>query len=341
MAKYNVGVFGMGDVSTEYIKAANNNPLTEVVAVVGHDRAKTKAKIAKLNLACDVLERYDDLLQRKDIHIIMLTSPHFLHAAEAIKAAQHGKHVCVEKPIGMTLSEMRQVRDAITQAGVKSQCGMVLRWNPFIQNVKHLLEQRALGDIFYLEADYFHELGPWWNGFSWGGQKKSGGPSAALVAGIHAVDLTRWLCGDVTEVFAYPTWGHRKDFEYPPTYVATLKFQNGAVGKTSCSFEVESPYVVNVVVYGSKGSVINEKFYIKDLFPGQTGWQTFTTIMPDSGAVSHHPFQHLVNDFVDAIEHNRPSRMNIDETYKTHELCVAIDQSIASGEKVKLPLVEK
>ncbi len=338
MAKYNVGVFGIGNVSTEYIKALNNNPLSEIIAVVGRDKTRTRATIAGMNLSCEVMENYDELVNRQDIDVMVITSPHFLHAAEAIKAAQAGKHVIVEKPIGMNLAEMQQVREAITQAGVKSQCGMVLRWNPFIENLKRLLEKRALGDIFYVEVDYFHELGPWWNGFTWDGHKKRGGPSASLVAGIHAVDLTRWLCGEVTEVFAHQTWGHRKDFEYPPTYMATLKFQNGAVGKTSCSFEIESPYVVNVILYGSSGSVINEKFYLKDLFPGQTGWQKFETIMPDSGAVSHHPFQQLVNDFIGAIDNDTDSCVNIEETYKTHELCVAIDRSMELGEKVALPL---
>ncbi len=338
MAKYNAGVFGLGNVSTEYIKAVNNNPLSEVIAVVGKDKAKTQAKITDMDLVCEVMENYEDLVTRDDLDIMVISSPHFLHAAEAIGAAEKGKHVIVEKPIGMNLGEMQRVRAAIQQAGVKSQCGMVLRWNPFIENLKRLIERRALGEIFYIEVDYFHELGPWWNGFTWGGHQKSGGPSASLVGGIHAVDLTRWLCGEVAEVFAYQTWGHRKDFEYPPTYLATLKFQNGAIGKTSCSFEIEAPYVVNVIVYGSKGSIVNEKFYVKDLFPGQTDWQHFTTIMPDSGAVSHHPFQQLVDDFIEAIEHDGESCLNIEETYKTHELCVAIDRSMESGEKVTLPL---
>ena len=45
MAKYKAGVFGIGNVSTEYIKAVNNNPLSEVIAVVGRDKTKTQAKI--------------------------------------------------------------------------------------------------------------------------------------------------------------------------------------------------------------------------------------------------------------------------------------------------------
>ncbi|MBC8452379.1 MAG: gfo/Idh/MocA family oxidoreductase, partial [Spirochaetes bacterium] len=115
-------------------------------------------------------------------------------------------------------------------------------------------------------------------------------------------------------------------------------FANGAVGKTSCSFAIETSYDMNFIVHGSKGSVRNDKFFIKDLFPGQTGWQNFATVMPDSGAVSHHPFKNLVDDFLAALDNGRQPMLNIDEMFKTHELCMAIDLSLETGETVKLPL---
>ncbi|TFG62951.1 MAG: Gfo/Idh/MocA family oxidoreductase [Spirochaetales bacterium] len=338
MAKYKAGVFGVGDVSKEYIKAVNLNPLSEVAAVVGRDKKKTEDRIASWGLSCEVLATYEELVARKDIGIIINTGPHHMHAQETIAAAKAGKHIICEKPIGMTFAEMVNVRDAVKKAGVKFQNGLALRWNPFIANMKRLCEKEAFGRIFYAEADYFHGLGPWWNGFTWGGQKKSGGPSASLVAGIHAVDLLRYICGEAEEVYANMVFGHRKDFEYAPTYMATVKFKNGAIGKTSCSFEIESPYLMNFLFHGSKGSVSNKRFYSKDLFPGQTGWQEFETVMPDSPSVSHHPFRFLVDDFINAVDTGADTVLNIDETFKTHELCVAIDRSMETGEKVKLPL---
>jgi predicted dehydrogenase len=278
------------------------------------------------------------MVERKDIDIIVITSPHHLHNEAAVAAAKAGKHVICEKPIGMNLAEITKLRDTVKNAGVQFQSGLVLRWNPYIMNLKHLVESGHLGDLFYIESDYCHELGPWWNGFTWGGNDRSGGPSASLVAGIHAVDLARHICGEVKEVHAFSTWGHRRDFGYPPTYAATLKFENGAVGKTSCSFEIMSPYDMNFIVHGSKGSVRNENFFMKEMFPGQTGWQAFETVMPDSGAVSHHPFKGLVDDFFDALVKGHLSTLNIDEMFKTHELCLAIDRSIETGDSVKLPL---
>lgn len=338
MAKYKAGVVGIGDVAKEYIKSLNANPLAEVTAVVGRDPEKTRNRIAEWGLACEVRSSVEELLADDDLDIITITSPHQLHNAAAIAAAEAGKSLLCEKPIAMNFAELRNLRDAVKKSSVIFQSGLVLRWNPFIQNLKNLVDGGHFGDLFYMEADYCHELGPWWNGFTWGGQKKSGGPSASLVAGIHAVDLVRYICGEVEEVQAYGTWGHRKDFEYPPTYVAALKFANGAVGKSSCSFAVESPYDMNFILHGSKGSVRNDKFFLQELLPGQTGWQEFTTVMPDSGAVSHHPFKGLVDDFLEALDTGRPPMLNIDEMFKTHELCMAIDLSLETGKSVALPL---
>ncbi len=338
MKKYRAGVVGIGDVAKEYIKSINANPLAEVSTVVGRDKEKTEKRVKEWGLTCNVLSSLDEMLAMDEIDIIVITSPHHLHNKAAIAAAEAGKHIICEKPIGMNFKELCTLRDKVYESSVVFQSGLVLRWNPYIQNLKSLVEKAQLGSLFYMEADYCHELGPWWNGFSWGGQNKSGGPSASLVAGIHAVDLIRHICGEVEEVHAYGTWGHRDDFGYPPTYAAVLKFANGAVGKTSCSFAIESPYDMNFILHGSKGSVRNEKFFIKDLFPGQTGWQNFETVMPDSGAVSHHPFKYLVDDFLEALDKGAQPMLNIDEMFKTHELCMAIDLSIETGTPVKLPM---
>ena len=338
MAKYRAGVFGLGNVATEYVRAINNNPMAEVAAVVGRDKARTEARVQTLQLSCQVMDSYSDMVARDDIDFVVITTPHALHFQPIVEAAEAGKHVVVEKPIGMNWQEIGEVRKVIGDAGVKFQCGLVLRFNPFVENLRRLIETGALGEIFHLEVDYFHSLRDAWGGFQWGVHKRSGGPSASLVAGIHAVDLLRYLCGEVSEVAAYSTTAHRRDFEYAPSYLAALRFENDAVGKSSCSFETRSPYLLNLLMHGTRGSVFNEKFFLKDLFPGQTAWQRFETVMPDSPAVSHHPFQQLIDDFIGAVNTDRQTRNNIEEMCRSHELCVAIDRSMESGEKVTLPL---
>jgi len=340
MRTYGVGVFGIGWVAGEHIKAYIQNPNMKVVALASRKRQSAQAKKAELGLDCDILDDYESLLERDDIDIIDLCSPNFLHAEEAVSAAQKRKHVVIEKPIAMNIKELKAVKNAIVKAGVKSQVGFISRWNSHIQSIRSMIDKGGLGDIFYVEVDYYHEIGPWWSGWNWGANTRKNGPSASLVAGCHAVDLLYYFGGDVEEVFAYGTFGHRKDYEYEPTYAAVVKFKDGKIGKTGCSFENECPYVMNIIIHGSKGAVLNEKFYTKEWYPGQQGWQNFSAIFLDSGDVVHHPFKEMVDDLAEALINDKQASANINEAYKSHEICLAIDQSIETGQIVKLPLAE-
>jgi predicted dehydrogenase len=340
MKTYRVGVFGIGWVAGEHIKAYGQNPRMKVAALASRHRESAQAAREKLAPDCDVAGTFDDLVRRDDLDVIDICSPNVFHAEEAVAAAEAGKHVVIEKPVAMNLRDLRAVRDAVVKAKVKSQVGFVLRWNPHIQTIRGMIDKGGLGDLYYTEVDYFHEIGPWWSGWRWGAATRQGGPSATLMAGCHAVDLLRYFGGEVEEVFAYGTFGHRRDYEYEPTYAAVVKFRSGKIGKTGCSFENECPYILNLLLHGTRGSVLNEKFFAKDWFPGQKGWQQFNTTFADSGDVAHHPFQGMVDDLASALAEDREATANIHEAYQSHELCLAIDRSIATGQAVKLPLTE-
>ena len=337
--KYNVGVFGIGAAAREYIKAFEKNAATQVVAAVGRDAAQTGQRMRDIGLdKCIVYKTYDEMIDDEELDIIVNTGPHQMHAAEIIKAADKGMHVMFEKPAGMNFAEVMQVYDAVTLNGVKSQQGTPILLNPFVKNALKFIQDDMLGEIFYIQAGNSHELGPWWNGWTWGGNMIKGGPSAVLVTGIHAIAFMMKCAGDVEEVSGYQTWGHRDDFEYAPTFTASLKFKSGAVGSTYSTYENRSPYTRNFIIHGTKGSIYDDKFFLKESFPGQADWQKFSTIMPDSGAVSHHAFEDLVNDFIDAIVNDTQTLVNIEETRKIHEVCFALTEALETGKIVKLPL---
>jgi len=339
MAGLGVAVHGAGWVSGEHIKAYNKNPHTEVRVVSSRKAESARARAEEAGIRCDISTDFEKVLARDDIQVVSICTPNDLHPRETIAAAQAGKHILIEKPVAMSLEDLQAMRDAVRKAGVKTVVSFVLRWNPYIETVKALISDGALGKVFYASTDYLHDIGPWWTGYSWAIRKDSGG-SAMLTGGCHAIDCLRWLVGDVAEVYAYGTRGHRTDYEYLPTVMAALKFQSGAIGKISTSFEIPMPYVFNVEMHGSEGAVRNERFYSLKKFPGQTGFMNIPSIMPDSGEVAHHPFQGEIDHFVDCIRQNRESHVNLEDAVKTHEVCLAIDQSAATGQPVQLPLLD-
>jgi UDP-N-acetyl-2-amino-2-deoxyglucuronate dehydrogenase len=236
------------------------------------------------------------------------------------------------------MKENRLLRDAVVKSGVKSVVSFVARWNPLVQNLKSLLAAGAIGDLFCVSTKYWHGLGPWWSGFEWGRTKAIGG-STMLLAGCHAVDVMRWLAGDeVAEVTAVSN-NKKGLFEFDANVAAVCKFRGGAIGMTSALFDCEMPYQFNIDLMGTEGTLRDNRIWSKTLFPGQTGWTEMKTLHLDSGDVHHHPFDAEINHFVDCILQDNESHCNIADSYRTHELILAIDRSIAAGgQPVRLPL---
>jgi predicted dehydrogenase len=118
-----------------------------------------------------------------------------------------------------------------------------------------------------------------------------------------------------------------------------VKFKNGTIGRTGASLEVKSPYFFNIIVHGSKGSVLNEKFFTNEFFAGQEGYQTFNCTLINSGEAEHHPFSTTIDAFINDIDNNIDSRIRLDFGIKVHEVAFAIIKSAATGKPVKLPLL--
>lgn len=349
--KLGAAIWGAGWVSGEHAKAWQNNPHSQVVAIGSRKESSARALAERLGLDCKIYahpddpdKAYEQLLNDEQVDVISICTPNDRHTHEAILAAKAGKHLVIEKPISLTLDELKALRDTIRETKVKTVVSFVLRWNPLFETIKSLIAAGALGDkLFYGEVDYWHHIDTWWSGWVWAHRKDSGG-SAFLLGGCHAVDAVRWFMGsEVSEVTAYAhQWDTR--FEYPPTVVAALKFENGAVGKSSTTFECRMPYNFNIDLLGNKGTFRyngdKAMLWSETLNPKQTGWTILQTIYPDSGEVTHHPFQGEIDHFVDCILNDIESHCNVEDAVHTHEVCIACDISAAEGRPVQLPLLK-
>ena len=336
--KLGVAIHGAGWVAHAHAASWKKNPHVSVVSVSDLHNGRARQLADDCGLDCSIRDDYEEVLRDERVDLVDVTGPSYVHAEQGIAAAEAGKHVLVEKPIALTMEENRALRDAVAKAGVKSLTSFVLRFNPQAVTLKSLLDSGAIGELFYVEVDYWHGIGPSHHAWDLHSRKKTGG-SAMLLAGCHAVDALRWFAGEeVVEVTAMSN--NRKGlFEYDANVVAMVKFESGTIGKTSALFDCEMPYVMNIDLAGTEGTMRDNRIWSKKLFPGQTGWTTVPTVMLDSSDVHHHPFDAEMNHLVDCIRGGRESHCNIADAYRSHELCMAIDRSIASGGRpVKLPL---
>jgi predicted dehydrogenase len=336
--KLGVAIHGAGWVAGAHAASWKKNPRVEVVSVSDVDAGRARRLVAERGLDCAVRDDYDEVLRDGRVDVVDVCTPSHLHAAQGIAAAEAGKHVLVEKPIVLSMEENRALRDAVAKAGVKSMAGFVLRFNPEVRMIKSLLERGAIGELFYLEIDYWHRILP--SHHAWGlHSRRATGGSSMLLGGCHALDALRWLAGsEVAEVAAFGN-NERGLFEYDANVAAIMKLQSGAIAKTAALFDAEMPYQLNIDLAGTEGTIRDNRIWSRRLFPGQTGWTTVPTILPDSADVNHHPFDAEMDYFVECILEDRQPHCNIADGYRSHELCMAIDRSIEQGgQPVRLPL---
>ena len=363
MAERTLGVLvhGAGWVSTQHIKAFMSNPHTEVVAISSRKLTSCQARAEEAGLQnIGLYDNYEEALKHDGVDIVCVCTPQYLHAENTIAAAQAGKHIVIEKPIANSVEEMKAMRSAVRAAGVKTIVSFVLRWNPLFETLKAMIADNAFGDVYFVEADYQHDIASWWTGYE-DARKKQTGVGALLTGGCHAVDAIRWFAAkgqyeaaDVVEVFAYSggyrkglseeydyftsTWRQAPPLEYDDFEICLVKFDNGALGKVSVNYGCIMPYTFPLEVFGNRGSIKDNRVW-SHKFPGQKNWVEIPTILPDSADVTHHPFQGQMNHFVECILNNRKSHCNLEDAIKTHEIVFAAQRCYETGQPVKLPLL--
>ena len=334
-----VGVIGMSWVAGEHIKAYVANSHCQVVALSGSSASRV-AEVAdahKLHEAHQYVN-WRDLIADPRVQVVSICSTNEMHVPQAVAAAEAGKHVLIEKPVALDHDGYRQVYDAIAHHNVKSQVGFELHWSPYFQSVHTMINANLFGNIHYAECDYFSgNQEKWYGGYQWVKTRERGG-SAFAAAGCHAIDAIRqFVRSDAIEVFAYSgNFTHVMDWD--ATIVTIIRFANGAIGKVGCVLEGNVKYTFNVRLHGEKGTLVNDKFRSTVLDPGLEGWAHFPTILPDTPEVTHHPFPGEIDDFVDAILHNRHARVDIEDARKTHEIMYAAERSAREGRPISLPL---
>ncbi|MHC4740723.1 MAG: Gfo/Idh/MocA family protein [Planctomycetota bacterium] len=332
MKEFGVAIIGCGAVAAEYVKGFENDRRSEVRALVSRSRESAQKYKDEYDLQCVVETEADIVIARDDIDIVVVSTPHHLHTKYVVAAAQAGKHVIIEKPVAITPEDVKKQQEAVEQSGVKTLVSFVLHWNPLLMTVDQLIEQGTFGDIFMVEVDYMHRIWMTPQEKWYASAEKSG--TAILTGGCHAIDALRWFArSEAKEVSAYQT---RTDnpIEYPGTISVNVKFEDGKVGRSTTTFDARMPYRFNIGVYGTEGTLRNDKLYAPKLFPNQDDFLKIPCILPDSADVDHHPFQGEVSHFLDCIIEDKRPFPDLADAARTQAVCFAADLSAQSGKPV-------
>ncbi len=333
--KFNVGVIGYGWAAGAHIDAINATDKAQVTAVYSSRKLDDAEVSKKHGTKIKTYTDLDKMLKDKSIQVVDVTSYPSQHSAQAIAAANAGKHLILEKPMANTLKECRDIVAAAEKNGVKGCVCFECRFSNQFTVTNSVIKEGLLGDLHYAEVDYYHGIGPWYGQFRWNTGKKEGG-SALLTAGCHALDSLLMFMG--TQVEAVSSFSGRsksaifKPYEYDTTSVTIIHFKGGKIGKCAAVVDCLQPYYFHTHLVGSEGSLLDDKFHSMKLHTDKHAWSKLSMKMLDSGDVSDHPYQSQFQAFFDALDAGKDMPLtSLKESLKSFEVIFAADKSAEEG----------
>ncbi len=339
--KYRVGIVGYGWAAGAHIAAINATRRGRVTKVCSSRVLDPVELSARHGCPIATYGNVRDMLSEPDVDVVSICSCHRDHTAQVLAAAQAGKHIIVEKPLALSLDDVRMIERAVRAAGVGFCICFELRFSAQFRATKELIDRGLLGKLHYGEIDYYHGIGPWYREFLWCTTNEGCG-SSLLEAGCHAMDALLLCMGDdVEEVCSYGAKSAHSTYapyEYPPTTVTLLRFRHGAVGKCASVIDCWQPYYFHTHLVGSEGSVLDNKYH-SNLVEGldRQRWTDLGFKPVDSGDVADHPYTAQFEAFFQSLDQGRPMPLTgLAEAVRTHEVIFAADLSARLGRPVRL-----
>jgi predicted dehydrogenase len=349
--KIRIGMIGAGSIGGAHMETFSQlteDVVLEAITDVVLPAAEKRAAEYKINR---VIPTVEELLHDEQIDAVIVGVPNKWHAPIAVQAMQAGKHVIVEKPMGINSEAAKEIVRAQQETGKVVAVGHQMRWQPQFQGVKKQVEAGALGNIYNAKTGWFRRKGiPGWG--SWFTQKAESGGGPLIDIGVHMLDLALWLMGNPKPVSVYgttyaafgpekkgigswgtPNWDGVYDVEDLAT--ALIKMDNGATLSLEVSWAVNmasdnQPFVHLMGTEGGASIVGDKGTLLTETFDQAIDVDVKVPSEPESARVQ------LSKHFIECIRENKQPINSVMSGLTNNLILDAIYESSKTGKEVKL-----
>lgn len=328
MRKVKAALIGAGRMAGTHAKALSAVPELEPIAVCDPMPENAARLAGTLGVAA---KTFDDALKDPELGAILITAPTPTHAALIQRAAEAGKHIFVEKPLTATLAEAEDVIRVVQKAGVQCQVGFQRRFDPAYVEAKRAVGAGELGQLTTFRGVSRDPTPPPLKFL-----KTSGG--LMLDLGIHDLDTMRFLVGEVVEVHAVGSvqkMSELADYGLFDSAVATVRFENGALGTLELGLHTAYGYEIRAEVLGERG-----RLHLEMTAP------LHLTRYTAEGRVQRGPqnfeerflaaYTAELRAFATCLLEGRPVSPDAEDASKTLKLALAAQYSLTTGRSVQV-----
>ncbi len=326
----------------------------ELVAIAGRERDAVGEAARRYGFTSAVTD-WRELVRDERVALFDNSGPNHLHCAPTVAAAQAGKHVICEKPLGRDAQESYEIWQRVAAAGVKHMCAFNYRFVPAVRLARELISAGALGELRHFRARYLQSWGLDAGLMTWRFERSQAGSGALGDLGAHIIDLARYLVGEprtvsgVTRTFVRERNGHAVDVD--DAFQATVEFEGEATGTLEASRL--APGRLNQLaleINGSRGSLAFDLERLNELLvctrgSRQPGFQRVLVTAPEHPFMKfwwppghiigyEHTFVHELHHLLEAIAHDgevRPHGADFEDGYRAAVVCDAIARSAGTG----------
>ncbi|MFK0158324.1 Gfo/Idh/MocA family protein [Streptomyces sp. NPDC090499] len=202
-----VGFGWMGRVHSQaYRRVPHHYPelpvRAELVSVAEEVPGRAEEAAAQFGFASTTRD-WREVAADPRVAAVSITAPNFLHREIGVAMAEAGKHIWIEKPVGLTAEDARAVAEAVAKAGVRGTVGFNYRNAPAVAYARELIASGELGTVTHVRVRLFSDYAAHPDGaLTWRYERARGGGGVLGDLASHGVDLARFLLGDIESLAA-------------------------------------------------------------------------------------------------------------------------------------------
>ena len=325
-------VIGCGLIGTRRAEEASLHSRSRLLLCIDKSHAPARTTAERYGSAWST--NWKIAVEDERIDVIVVCTPNALLFEIASAALERGKHVLIEKPMGINVAQARALRSLAAQRSNLLKIGFNHRYHPAIAAAHRRLNSGELGDLISIRVRYGHGGRPGYER-EWRGNPELAGGGELTDQGVHVADLLHWFAGMPVQAFAYLQTAVWPIAPLEDNAFGLLRFSNGAIASLHTSW-TQWKNLFSFEIFGTKGSAAVEGL------GGSYG--TERLVVATRNARGGVPAMHEEtfegadrswaiewNEFLDAIEHRTPYLGTPDEGVAAMEILSALYESARDG----------
>jgi len=330
-----VAVIGLG-IGERHARTFSNIPGCRLTFLLDLDISRADVLARKFD-GCSVAKSYQQILDSKEIDIIVIASHDDAHFGATVEALSAGKHVFVEKPMCRTLDELRTIKSTWLKAEKRLilRSNLILRTAPYYLWLKEQVQNGFLGRLYAIDGDYLygriHKIVDGWRAGISDYSVMNGG-------GLHLIDLAIWISdqrpNEVTAI-GNKICTSGGNFRYLDYVAATLEFDSGLIGRITANFGCVHRHQHVLRMFGTNGTAIYDDVGIRI---HNTNDPNVSPTIVHKSALPTDKGQ-LIPAFVDAIKSNDNDSCITQSYFDGLSISIAINNAVRSGRRERIEYV--